>query len=803
MQQQTKLRPASKGKGYKLAALAGVIALLLTLVSPAAHISAQAAKTTLDLSKGSIKIGNGTVTGKTTAGAAAAYNQNGYVITSSSSAETANTITISGGTNVIELKNVKISTGYNGVAPISIENTGTIVDLQLIGTSIVTSGNPKKAAFGVAEGTELTIGTVDGSDNHTLIANGYGGYAAAIGGNEGTASGVITIDEGTVIAKFARSGNYGAAIGGGQGGAGGTIVINGGAVTAESYGGYAAAIGGGNSTAGYSGKATEVTINGGTVTTKIPNAAPYDSIGYGKVGSGYTSAVQASTSVVINGGSIVNRNDSSNITALLYKRQPVNDDGQPLYAAGIKLEDAPANGTAVDVAYEGGNVRTNTLNGGYVYLFLLAGAHDVAITRADTGATYYGTVTAAEGAASGSYIAATASRTIKSIPVLAVQNADIEDTDLNEGKASVLSVSNYNEVVNTGGYALQAGTDYVVQWYKGATLVSGDSEDGSKLTVTPQTGDVYKAKFVAISGGKVIGSSSFSAAKTSLGAKDGGISVPSVPAKLSVTSEAEFTKQPDPTAGAITYTVRLTSDDGLDTPIEGATVRFYEDGSKNFYTRVTGTGEKAGSISFTFSALLPGEHSIRIAYEGGKANGISYQGASYSKSFAVVKPDKPSGFTTIAAKTGTKNGKIFGADESQEYIKWIPQIGNNQQIYPVTGNVIDNLEPSLYSIRYKASYDGDVYTLASDYRYLVWVQTAQWTVTPVASDSVVWETGAVDVIAGGSAQFYVHAQEGYTIQAGDIQVKYANYSYDSQTGLLSLDTITSDIRIAINATRIE
>ncbi|WP_139990917.1 hypothetical protein [Paenibacillus paridis] len=803
MYQQTKLRPAFKIGSFKLAVLAGIIALLLSLTAPAPYTSAQASKTTLDLSKGSIKIGNGTVTGKTAGGVAAGYNESGYIITSSSSSETANTVTISGGTNEIELKNIKVSTGYNGVSPISIENAGTTVSLTLSGTSVLTSGNPKKAALGVAEGTNLTIGTVDGSNSHSLTANGYGGYAAAIGGNEAAASGAISIDEGTIIAKFVRSGNYGAAIGGGQGGAGGTIVINGGAVTAESYGGYAAAIGGGYSTTGYNGKTTEVTINGGTVSTKIPNAAVYDSIGYGKVGSGYTSAVQASTSVVIDGGSIVSRNDSSNITALLYKRQPVNDAGQQLYAAGVKLEDAPANGTAVDLQYEGSSVKTNTVNGGYVYLFLPSGSHDVAITRGDTGETYYGTVNAGEGIVSSPFIASIASRTIKNVPVLSVENGDLEDKELNEGKTSVLSISNYNEVINSGGYALQAGTDFVVQWYKGSTPISGDSDDEAKLTVTPLQGDSYKAKFVAVSGGKVTGSSSFSAGKTSLGPKEGGIAVPSVPAKLSVTSEAEFTNQPDPTAGAITYTLKLISDDGQSTPIEGATVRFYQDGSKNFYTRVTGTGEKAGVISFTFSALLPGEHSIRIAYDGGKANGVSYQGASYYKNFTVVKPVKPSGFTTIAAKTGTNNGKIFGVNESQEYIKWIPTIGNDQQIYSVTGNVIENLEPSLYSIRYKASYNGDVYTLASDYRYLVWVQTAQWTVTPVNSDSIVWETGAVDVVAGGSAQFYVHAKEGYKIQDGDIQVKYANYTYDSETGLLSLDTITSNIRIAINASPIE
>ncbi|WP_337102427.1 hypothetical protein [Paenibacillus sp. YIM B09110] len=803
MQQQSKLRTASKAGGAKLAAFVGVIALLLSLIAPAPYTSAQTPKTTLDLSKGSIKIGNGTVTGKTTAGVAAVYNANGYVITSSSSSETVNTVTIGGGINDIELKNVKISTGYNGLSPISIENAGTVVHLTLSGTSLLTSGNPKKAALGVAEGTELTIGTVDGTDSHILTANGYGGYASAIGGNEAAASGTITIDEGTINAKFVRSGNYGAAIGGGQGGAGGKIVINGGAVTAESYGGYAAAIGGGNSSTGYNGKTTAITVNGGTVTTKIPNAAAYDSIGYGKVGSSYTASIQGSTSVVINGGNIVNRNDSNNITALLYKRQPVNEEGQALYAAGIKLEDAPANGTAVDVQYEGGSVQTNLVNSGYVYLFLPVGANDVAITREAAETVYYGTVNIVEGGIGSSFIPGIASRTIKSAPVLTVSNGDPEDADLNEGKTSVLAVSNYHEVVNAGGYLLQPGTDYAVQWYKGSEPISGDLEDEATLTVTPIEGDVYKAKFIAVSGGKVIGSTSFSAVKTALAPKEGGSSIPSVPAKLSVTSEAEFTRQPDPTAGAITYTVKLTSDDGLDTPIEGATVRFYQDGSKYSYTRVTGTGDKAGVISFTFNALLPGEHTIRIVYEGGKSKAVSYQGASYSKSFTVVKPERPSGFTTIAAKTGTTNGKIYGVDESMEYITWIPQIGTNQQIYSVTGNVIENAFPSLYSIRYKASYDGDVYTIASDYRYYVWVQTAQWTVTPVASDSVVWETAAVDVVAGGSAQFYVHAQDGYEIQDGDIQVKYANYSYDSETGLLSLDTITSDTRIVINATRIE
>ncbi|BBI30818.1 carboxypeptidase-like regulatory domain-containing protein [Cohnella abietis] len=788
-------------KGFNLSgrlAVLSIIALLLSLLSPAAHSYAESSKTTLDLAKGSIVIGNGTVSGKTSSGAAAAYNASGYVITSSSSAVSSNTVTINGGEQQVDLHNLKITTGYNGASPVSIENAGTKVRLTLSGTNVLTAGNPKKAALGVAEGTELTIGTIDGSVNHVLTANGYGGSAAAIGGNESGASGKITINEGTINAKFTSSGNYGAAIGGGQSGAGGVIVINGGVVTAESYGGSAAAIGGGYSSTGYNGKSTSVTVNGGTVTTKIPNAATYDSIGYGKVGTTYASAVQAATSVVINGGAIINKNDSNNITSLLYKRLPVNGSGETVYSVGIKFDDAPSNGTTVTLSHASGSVATKTLNSGNVYTFLPAGAHEVVATREDTGSVYYGLVDVNTSSSNTPNSSGAVSRTIKSTPVIAVVNADAADADLNDGKTSVLVIGNYSEIVNGGSYLLEAGNDYTIQWYKGATLIAGDADDASRLTVTPDKGDTFKAKFVATSTGKAIGSTSFSSVKTTLGPKNPSIPVPGIDSNLSVTSEAEFTKQPDPTAGAITYTVKLTANDGSNAPIAGATVRFYQDGSK--YTRVTGAD---GIIRFTFGALLPGEHAIKIAFETGKVNGVQYNGSTYDKSFTVVKPEKPSGFTTIAAKSGTTNGKIFGADESQEYIKWIPTIGINQQIYPVTGDVIENLGPSLYSIRYKAFYDGDVYSLASDYRYLVWVQTAQWTVTPVATDSVVWETGAVDVIAGGSAQFVVTPKEGYEIQAGDIQVKYANYSYDSSTHILSLDTITSDIRIVINATKIE
>ena len=273
------------------------VTLLFSLMLTIPDTSAEVLKTTLDISKANIIIGASTITGKTDTGTTATYNPNGYIITGKTSS---NTITINGGIQNITLQALSISTGYNSLAPISIENANTQVRIILSGTSNdLTSGNPKKAALSVAEGTALIIDTIDSTNNGSINANGYGGYAAAIGGNESSTAGSITINHGTINAGFVRSGNYGAAIGGGQSGAGGTIVINDGIINAQSYGGSAAAIGGGYSVAGYNGKATNVTINGGTITTKIPNAAAYDSIGYGKVGASFVTAVQNTTSVII------------------------------------------------------------------------------------------------------------------------------------------------------------------------------------------------------------------------------------------------------------------------------------------------------------------------------------------------------------------------------------------------------------------------------------------------------------------------------------------------------------------------
>ncbi len=121
-----------------------------------------------------------------------------------------------------------------------------------------------------------------------LISKTDGKNWAAIGGDSGKSSGLITINGGVVDATGSK---YGAGIGGGNQHIG-TVVINGGSVTAQ--GGYhAAGIGGGTQ-----GLAT-VTVNGGVV-----NATGGDS-GAG-IGGGYNNAYlpNKALNVTINGGKI-------------------------------------------------------------------------------------------------------------------------------------------------------------------------------------------------------------------------------------------------------------------------------------------------------------------------------------------------------------------------------------------------------------------------------------------------------------------------------------------------------------------
>ena len=169
-------------------------------------------------------------------------NYTGAYTISGNSTESANTITVSGGTHTIVLDNVILTT--TAESPISLAD-GAKVNLWLSGTTKL-SAPAKKAGIEVPAGCELSI-----SGKGSLQALS-GESAAAIGASgsdkeaEAGSLGTIVIYSGTILAK---SGRNGAGIGDGRcGQGGGEIIIYGGDIYAQSAG-NGAGIGGGGSAA--------------------------------------------------------------------------------------------------------------------------------------------------------------------------------------------------------------------------------------------------------------------------------------------------------------------------------------------------------------------------------------------------------------------------------------------------------------------------------------------------------------------------------------------------------------------------
>ncbi|GEM_PF-3883505 len=489
-----------------------IIAVLLhvqitTGSAEVAYAAGEPALTTLDISKGPIVIGDGTVTGKTPGNTEALPNPNGYIITGSTTTRD-NNVKVTGGVEhniVLQGASIQRLTSSNASIPtFGLEGAGTKVNLKISGTNQITAynGSPQAAAINVPEGTELVIDTIDGTNDHKLIASSYSS-AAAIGGNQGQTAGKITINAGDIQASFRQTGNTAAAIGGGQGGAGGTIVINGGIVLAESYNGTAAAIGGGDVSSAYPGKSTHITLNEGTITAKVPsnvNSNGYDVIGIGKTSSGNLSANRELTTVIVNGGNVISVISSNgNFQQLLTGRQPVNSDGQTVQSTAIRLSESNINsGSAVTVQYNGKTLETFTY-GSYntVYLYLPEGTHDIVTTPAlEPGAAYYGRVTTP---ASSPLVV---SRQINVNPAIALADIGTSNTGFYYNSPVTLEVTNLNSVVNKGNYPLVLDEDYEVIWYKGTstsslTVVEGDADNSSRLTVTAGLNDTFRARFVA------------------------------------------------------------------------------------------------------------------------------------------------------------------------------------------------------------------------------------------------------------------------------------------------------------------
>lgn len=253
-------------------------ALLLTmlpgglLLSPRLKASAASIQTALDISQGSITIGNGAVSGYDSSGnPVTAANENGYVITGTTAV---NTVTVASTLVNVTLDTVSIQMNRSGCAFSVV--SGTAANITLLGNNTLSSNG--YAGLGVPQGAAVTIG-----GSGSLTVTGDSGSAGIGGSQNDGACGMVTITGATVTAK----GSYGAGIGGGTKSDGGTVTVSGGTVTATSIN-YGAGIGGGFN----GGNGGSVTVTGGTVTANGTAAG----IGAGLNGNG--------GNVTITGGTI-------------------------------------------------------------------------------------------------------------------------------------------------------------------------------------------------------------------------------------------------------------------------------------------------------------------------------------------------------------------------------------------------------------------------------------------------------------------------------------------------------------------
>ena len=195
--------------------------------------------------------------------------QRGNLQITTDGGQTANTLTIEGGTTAAKVTLSNVNINASGAA-VSVSGN---VELVIAGTNTLQSGTDHAGVEKIDNGT-LTI-----SGSGTLEAyGGQGGAGIGSGSQKGCSN--IVIESGTITA---RGGEWGAGIGSGNVGnrpgvlGGSNITINDGDVTA--YGGSeAAGIGG-----GLKGNGKDITINGGTVHAESGGGEKVAAIGGGRV----------------------------------------------------------------------------------------------------------------------------------------------------------------------------------------------------------------------------------------------------------------------------------------------------------------------------------------------------------------------------------------------------------------------------------------------------------------------------------------------------------------------------------------
>ncbi|MFT3952718.1 MAG: hypothetical protein QM689_12410 [Oscillospiraceae bacterium] len=251
------------------------------------------ALTVLDVTKASIVIGDGTVSGKDASGNPITIADNrGYKIIGITRSYN---ISVTGGAHNIVLSDVGVNMQYTATPAAFRLTSGVTVSLFAMSVNAFESGE-NEAGIIVPAGAKLNYYAESGKG---MIVEG-GEYGAGLGGEYGSSAGTIVINGGTIVAN---GGIMAAGIGGGYLGNGGTITINDGAITTTG-GNLGAGIGSGANAF----NAGTITINGGTVTA----TGGMSSAG---IGSGTGSIACGSGTVTITGG-IVTANSETNAASI-------------------------------------------------------------------------------------------------------------------------------------------------------------------------------------------------------------------------------------------------------------------------------------------------------------------------------------------------------------------------------------------------------------------------------------------------------------------------------------------------------
>ena len=332
-------------------------ALLLGLLPTAAR--AAEGNVTLDVANGNIVI---TGTGYSVGGAAETAYTGNYTLTGTASMKT---VTINGGTHTITLKGLNMTNTYRGgTFGLQLDSTANVI-LVIDGTNTITAGGSDGNAVPifVHESANLTIRSVDGTNNHTLNAIGTSDGKAAIGGSWDYPSGSITIQSGTINAT--GGGNCASVIGkggdshfGGAGSSSAPVTITGGVIncTALNQGNGTICIGGGNMTVNVSGciisatgidsskifdssEATVNTIVNGSVTGNATLTSDYT------LEAGKTLTILEGSTLTISNGVTLTNNSTIKNNGTLTNNGTINGDGSYFGTGTVNKANQTAPGT--------------------------------------------------------------------------------------------------------------------------------------------------------------------------------------------------------------------------------------------------------------------------------------------------------------------------------------------------------------------------------------------------------------------------------------------------------------------------